>query len=411
MAVGLKRLYSPYMNFDEAIDRRGTRSLKWDNAKNRPGLRDIIPLWVADMDFAPPPAVLEAIRKRAEHPIFGYTSEGGDYTEAVAAWYGRRQGLDLGAGEIVMAQAVMPAIAAALHAFTCRGEGVMIMPPVYHPFFSAVEETDRVVVQAPLARGADGRWELDFAGMARAAEAAAKAGIRLRAILFSSPHNPVGRVWSKEELEALLAFARDRGLTLVCDEIHSDIILGDRPFLSLASVKGERARGLIVLSGPNKTFNIAGLHICQVIARGEAERAAMKRAISAGGFSQPNAFSLAAALAAYREGGPWLDELLAYLRGNRDLLAAFLAARLPLAGMSPLEGSYLAWLDFRSFLAERGLGDDEAAFARRIEDEGRVRLSPGSGFGAEGRGFIRLNFACPRATLEEALDRIGGLLG
>ena len=164
------------MNFDEAIDRRGTLSLKWDNPKNGRGLPDIIPLWVADMDFAPPPAVLEAIRRRAEHPIFGYTSPAGEYTEAVAAWYSRRQGLELAADEILMCQAVMPAIAAALHAFTRRGEGVMIMPPVYHPFFSAVEETDRVVVQAPLLRRGEGLWELDFAEMARAADKADKAG-------------------------------------------------------------------------------------------------------------------------------------------------------------------------------------------------------------------------------------------
>jgi cystathionine beta-lyase len=394
------------MDFDSVIDRHGTLSLKWDNPKDAAGLPDIIPLWVADMDFAPPPAVLEAIRRRAEHPVFGYTRAARGYNEAVAAWYKRRQGLELGPDELLMAPAVMPAIAAALQAFTEKGEGVMIMPPVYHPFFSAVEENDRVVVEAPLTRGRDGAWELDFDAMRLAAEKAAKDGIKLRAILFSSPHNPVGRVWTRPELERLLAFARERSLALLCDEIHSDLILGERLFLSLASVTGEEARGLVVFSGPNKTFNIAGLHLCQVVARDKATRSEMARAISAWGFGAPNVFSLTAAMAAYAEGGPWLDGLLEYLRANLRFLESFLASRLPSVGLSPVEGSYLAWLDCRVALRERGLGSDDEALARRLEEEGRVRLSPGSGYGKEGAGFLRLNFACPRSTLAEGLERL-----
>jgi cysteine-S-conjugate beta-lyase len=389
------------MDFDRVIDRSGSLSIKWDNPKNGPGLPDIIPLWVADMDFAPPPAVLEAIRKRTEHPIFGYTAAPREYNEAVAAWYGSRQGLAIGPDEILMGPAVMPSIVAAIQAFTERGEGLMIMPPVYRPFFGAVEENGRVPVEAPLARREDGSWEMDFERMASAAEAAALAGVRLRAVLFSSPHNPVGRVWSKEELMMLLEFAEKRALLILCDEIHSDIILGEAPFTSLASITGPRARGVVVFSGPNKTFNIAGLHICQAIARDASTRLSMSRAISAWGFSLPNAFSLAAALASYREGGPWLDELLAYLRGNYRFLAGFLAARLPSLGLAPMEGSYLAWLDCRQ---------DDAALARRLEEEGRVRLSPGSGFGKEGSGFLRLNFACPRSILEEGLERAARIL-
>ena len=389
------------MDFDRVIDRSGTLSLKWDNTNNSPELQGIIPLWVADMDFEPPAAVLDAIRKRTEHPIFGYTRQAPDYAATVSAWYAARQGVDIATDDILMAPAVMPAIGAALHAFTEKGEGVMIMPPVYHPFFSAVEENDRVVVQAPLTRQNDGVWEMDFIGMARVADEAARTGIKLKAILFSSPHNPVGRVWTKSELEGLLGFARDRGLALLCDEIHSDLILGDRSFLSLASFGGSDARGLVVFSGPNKTFNIAGLHICQAIAREEQTRLRMKRAISAWGFGLPNVFSLAAAMAAYREGGPWLDALLAYLRGNLRHLAGFLESELPGVGMSSVEGSYLAWLDFHT---------DDVALAKRLEESGRVRLSPGSGFGTEGAGFIRLNFACPRSILREGLTRMASIL-
>jgi cystathionine beta-lyase len=402
------------MDFNRVIDRRGTLSLKWENPKNEPGLPDIIPLWVADMDFAPPGAVTRAIRERAEHPIFGYTLPAREYAEAVAAWYRSRQGLELDPSAILMAPSVMPSLAAVLGAFTAKGEGAMIMPPVYHPFFSIVEENGRALVEAPLARSADGSWEMDFDRMESAADAAAASGVALKAIVVSSPHNPVGRVWTRPELERLLAFARRRGAAVICDEIHSDIILGDRAFLSMASFEGEDARGLVVLSGPNKTFNIAGLHISQIIARDEATRRAAAGAISAAGYGLPNAFSLAAALAAYREGSSWLDELVAYLRGNLGFLRDFLASRLPEVGLSRLEGSYLAWLDLRALLEGRGVAKeavDEAALAAALENEARVRLSPGGGYGKEGRGYARLNIATPRSILSEGLERIARYLG
>ena len=394
------------MNFDSVINRRGTLSLKWDNPKNESGKPDIIPLWVADMDFAPPDAVLEAIRARAEHPIFGYTNAGTEYFEAVASWYKARQGIALSLKDILLAPSVMPSLSIAVNAFTERGEGVMILTPVYHPFFSTVEENGRVVVPTPLVRSADGSWGMDFAGMEAAADKAERSETRLRAILVSSPHNPVGRVWSESELDALLDFASRRNLAIFCDEIHSDIILGKRPFHSMARIEGERAKGLIVLSGPNKTFNIAGLHISQVIARDKATRNTMQRALSAAGYSQPNVFSLVAATAAYREGGKWLDELLAYLQGNYRFLLDFLARELPEVGVSELEGSYLAWLDLHAVLLKRGESSDERPLAAMLEEKGRVKLSPGSGFGATGAGYLRLNLACPRSLLAEGLKRI-----
>jgi cystathionine beta-lyase len=274
-----------------------------------------------------------------------------------------------------------------------------------------VQENGRALVEAPLRRLGDGSWEMDFAGMAAAAELAAGSGLALKALLVSSPHNPVGRVWSEAELAELLAFARSRDLVLLCDEIHSDIILGERPFRSLAALSGPESRKLLVLSGPNKTFNLAGLHICQAIARDEPTRAAMRKAVSAWGFGSPNAFSLAAALAAYREGGAWLDELLAYLRGNHRLLLDFLGTRLPGIRAAPLEGSYLAWLDFRALPELRGQGGDEAGLALRLEEEGRVRLWPGSLFGKEGSGYLRLNLACARSLLAEALERVAATIG
>jgi Bifunctional PLP-dependent enzyme with beta-cystathionase and maltose regulon repressor activities len=396
------------MDFDTVIDRRGTGSLKWDNAKNAPGLPDIIPLWVADMDFAPPEAVLEAIRGRAGHPVFGYTNESSDYFEAVRTWYRERQGIELRSDELLLAPSVIPSLAVAVNVFAKPGEGVMIMPPVYHPFFSVVKENGRALVEAPLARNSSGEWHMDLAGMEAAASRAEKSGSKLRAIIISSPHNPVGRVWSSSELEQLLDFALERDLALLCDEIHSDIILGDRPFLSMASISGERARKLVVFSGPNKTFNIAGLHISQLIARESETRLAMKRGLSAAGFSEPNIFSQVAATAAYREGGPWLDSLIGYLKENYRFVVEYCSRELPDIEISKLEGSYLAWLDARRLLSKRAEGPDERVLAARLEEKGRVRLSPGSIFGAEGSGFFRLNFACPRSVLKEGLERMAG---
>lgn len=213
-------------------------------------------------------------------------------------------------------------------------------------------------------------------------------------------------MWSRDELEGLVDFAEAHSLAVLCDEIHSDIILGERPFVSLASLARARELDAVVFSGPNKTFNVAGLHICQAIARGAATRAAMRRAISAWGFGLPNAFSLVAAIAAYREGGPWLDELLAYLKGNHRFLLDFVGSRLAGIRAPAIEGSYLAWLDARELLAARGAGHSDATLARELEESGRVRFSPGSSFGIEGSGYLRLNFACPRSILSDALERV-----
>jgi len=389
------------MDFDRVVDRGGTLSVKWDNPGNAPGKPDIIPLWVADMDFPPPPAAVEAIARRAAHPIYGYTRTPADYLEAVARWYAERLGAKVEPGSILMAPSVMPAIGAAVRAFAAPDEAVIVMPPVYYPFFSIVRDNGRFLAEAPLARSPEGAWSLDERALDAAADAAQAQGHRPAALLVSSPHNPVGRVWSKADANAMLAFCERRGLTLLCDEIHADMILGDRPFRSLAAEDA----GVVAFGGPNKTFNIAGLHISHVVAPREAERRVMKAALAALGSDSPNAFSIVAARAAYLEGASWLDELLDYLRGNDRFLRAFMAERLPGASAPPLEGTYLAWLDLRPILDRLGLAD-ESAFARRLETEGRVKVSPGGIFGRGGEGHLRLNIACPRSTLAEGLERI-----
>jgi cystathionine beta-lyase len=398
------RRYHWSMDFDTVIDRRGTGSLKWDNRKNAPGLPDIIPLWVADMDFAAPPEVLAALRRRAEHPVVGYTNPPADYFPRLAAWYGSRYGMALEATDFVLGPAVMPMVAITLRAFTAPGDGVLIMPPVYYPFFEIVRDNDRTLVEVPLLNPGLGRWEMDFAGIEAAIGRQAAAGQPVRAFLLSSPHNPGGRVWTRAELERLDDIAARHGVLVLSDEIHSDIVFAPAAFTSLAD-HGFTNPDRIVLAGPNKTFNIAGLHICHAIVRDPARRQRLARAVAAAGFSQPNAFAVTAAHAAYGACGPWVDGLKDYLLGNFDRLEAFLAARLPGARSFRPEATYLAWVDCRELLARLGL-KSEVELVRVLEEEGRVKVSHGSVFGAAGTGFVRINVACPRTQLDEGLERI-----
>ncbi len=391
------------MNFDTPIDRRGTGALKWENVRNAAGKREVIPLWVADMDFAPPDAVLAAIRGRAEHPIFGYTNADPAYFEALRSWYRTRYGASVGREAFMIGPGLIPSLGIALRALTAAGEGVIVMPPVYHPFFQIVEDNDRVVVEAPLRRVHGRGYELDLEGARGAVAAAAGRGIRTTAMLFSSPHNPGGRVWSADELRSLLDFAAEAGISIVADEIHGDIIAGNRAFASLAAFPGAPER-TVVLSAPNKTFNLAGLHLSHFVAESEEIRSRLRRGISAAGYSQPNVLSQTAALAAYREGGPWLDDLIEYLRGNLGYAVEFLNTRIPGVSAAFPEGSYLIWTEVAELAARKGLQDDRD-LALRLEDEGRVKVTAGSVFGTGGRSFIRINVACPRAILAEGLAR------
>jgi cystathionine beta-lyase len=397
------------VNFDRKIDRRGTWSLKWDNPKNVPGTPDILPFWVADMDFPPPPEVRAAIRTRARHPIFGYTRAPARYFELLAAWYGRRHGIVVDTECFLPAQAVMQSIGAAIRAFSREGEGVLVMPPVYYPFFEIARSNRRVIVEAPLSRDEGGRWVMDAARMERAVDEASLAGTKTRMIMLSSPHNPVARAWTKGELDVLLDFAEHRGITIVSDEIHGDIVFPPCRFVSLAGVTGQGASRIVVLAGPNKTFNLAGLHLSHVVARDPEVRSAMKRSFEASGFVSPNVFSITAAMAAYGSGSAWLDGLLGYLDGNLSFLRQRLNRDIPLAAVSPLEGTYLAWVDCSRLIERLGLNDDKALVAR-LEEAGRVKFSAGSDFGAGGEGHLRVNIACPRALLAEGLDRAAAVV-
>ncbi len=384
-------------DFDARYDRRPHNSVKWSFlGECRPGGEDaILPLWVADMDFAVPPAVRAAVEARAAHPIYGYAGKPAGFYEAFESWMLARHGQRVERETVLFSPGIVPGLSFAVDALTEPGDGVVIQPPVYFPFRQVIERNGRRVVENPLACR-DGRWEIDFEDLERKAEGA-------KALILCSPHNPVGRVWTRGELERLVDIVRRRGLLLVSDEIHSDLVRPPRrhvPALAFAEALGGR---LVSFHAPSKTFNIAGLQTSYVVIPDPELRRRFDAEEDRFGLKSPNVFGAAAAEAAYREGGPWLDELLDYVAGNEAFLRAELAKRLPELAMAPMEGSFLAWIDFRKARFEGGLH----AF---LLEKAKLWLDEGSRFGTGGAGWVRLNLGCPRATLAEAIDRLEAAL-
>lgn len=375
-------------DFDCVIDRRGTASEKWERYAGR----DVIPMWVADMDFRSPQAVLEALRRRVEHGVFGYTAPPASLVEAVSAHLAATYAWEVSPEWIVW----LPGMGTGLNV-VCRAVGedhddVLTLVPIYPPFLSAPRFSRRGLVAVRLAE-AGGRWEIDFERLQAALTP------RSRLFLFCNPHNPVGRVYRQEELEAVADFCLRSGLTICSDEIHAGLVLEPglrhRP---LATLDPEIARQTITLLSPSKTFNLAGLGCGFAVIADEGLRRRFRRAM-AGIVPMINPFGYAAAEAAYREGEPWRRALVAYLRENRDLLARALAAMPGGLSAAPVEGTYLAWIDVRA----SGLKEPAAFF-----EKAGVGLQDGREFA--GPGFVRLNFGCPRSLLRAALERMGRAL-
>lgn len=384
------------MHFDTVIDRRGTGALKWK-------MPDVIPLWVADMDFAPPEAVAAALRKRIEHPIFGYTNADPSYFEALRAWYSARYGAALQPDSFLLGPGAVPSMGIAVRTFAAPGEGVLVMPPVYYPFMSSVRDNDRVVVEAPL-RAENGRFRFDPQAADRAVAEAASRGVKTRLLMFCSPHNPGGVVWTRDELSSVLDFARKHDLILFSDEIHGDLAMKPNSFVSMAGFPGAAER-TIAISASNKTFNLAGLHLSHFVVEDAALRAALKRGIAAAGYGEPNVLSLVAAQAAYENGAAWLDSLIDYLRANAEYAVDYIKRNVPGMRASMPEGTYLVWTDASGLVAAKGCADDRE-LVTRLEAEGRVKLTAGSIFGRGGEGYVRINVACPRSILAEGLNRM-----
>ena len=380
-------------DFDKIVDRTGTESLKWVYPRKVLKVEDAIPMWVADMDFEAPPAVVEAIRNRAAHGIYGYPLVPPSFWQAAIGWLGRRHGWEVRKDEMAMTPGIVPALNYAVRAFTKPGDGVIIQTPVYFPFYHAVENNGRRVVRNPL-RFDGRRYTMDLEDLERKLDEGG------RMLILCSPHNPVGRVWTREELEAIGRLAVERDLLVVSDEIHHDLIFkGSRhvPFASLSPALAERT---VTCIAPSKTFNIPGLSTAAIIASNPKLLEAFEDESERAGFELGQVFGIVGFEAAYGQGDDWLDELLSYLEANVDFMEKFLGEQIPGIRLVRPEGTYLALLDCR------GLGLEPAALNDFFLKKARVYFSDGAMFGKELEGFVRMNFACPRSVLAEALERI-----
>ncbi len=378
-------------DFDHEIDREGSNSVKYDGRQAMFGKSNVIPAWVADMDFAAPPAVTQALTERAAHPIYGYTVFPDSLYEALIDWMQRRHGWTLHRDWILMCPGVVPSLNAAVMAFTQPGESIIIQPPVYFPFFSAATQTGRKLIQNPL-HLENGRYTIDFDHLERCAQDA-------HLLLLCSPHNPVGRVWQPAELERLLEIAANHKLIIFSDEIHADLIYPGNRHQTLGAFT-EHTANIITAVAPSKTFNIPGLNLSALIVPDQSTRNTITRVFNTLHVSASNPFSIAAFEAAYREGEAWLEALLLYLRDTRDLVEAFLAEHLPEIKAIKAEGTYLLWLDCRA------MNMTDAQLKQFFIHQAGVGLNPGTQFGAEGSGFMRLNIGAPRRTVLQVLERI-----
>lgn len=382
-------------DFDSIIPRRGTGSIKWDLYPE-----DVLPLWVADADFRSPPAVLEALHRRVDHGIFGYQMDEPALREWLVRHLAERHHLTVEPGQIVFVPGLVAALSLITRIIGAPGDAVMFNSPVYPPFFSVSRANGRSIIDVPLAQSLrDGHlyYEIDFDALRAAVTP------QTRLFILCNPHNPVGRAFTRGELEALAEFVIEHDLTLCADEIHSDLILGDgAEHLSIAALGPEIAARTITLLAPSKTYNIPGLGLGFAVSTGSELIRSFQQAVEASGLHcGPLAFT--GALAAYTGGADWLRELLAYLRANRDYVADFMQQYLPQIPITLPEATYLSWFDLR------GLGLDEPP-AKWLLERARVGLNDGAFFGEAGRGFVRLNFACPCATLTAALERIRAAL-
>jgi len=379
-------------DFETLVRREGTASVKWDGRKGYFNSEDLLPMWVADMDFAVPEAVSRAVKERAGHPVFGYTLATDSVYESLVNWMRKRHGYEVQRDWVILSPGVVPSLHAAAIAFALPGEGVIVQPPVYFPFFSAVTETDRKLILNPL-RLEDGRYRIDFDHL----EECAGQGARL--LILCTPHNPVGRVWSEDELRTVLDIARRHDLVILSDEIHHDLIFPGSSHIPLHLLAGEGAN-IVTAVAPSKTFNIPGLGLSALIVPNPRHRVALRKAFELLHLGASNPFSLVAFEAAYREGEEWLEALLIYLTETRDFVSQYLAEHIPKIKVIQPEGTYLLWLDCR----ELGMSDSE--LKQFFIHKAKVGMNPGTVFGEGGSGFMRMNIGTSKLIVAEALERI-----
>lgn len=382
-------------DFDKITDRKNTFAIKLDLAAARNKPLDAIPLWVADMDFPTAPCVQSALKKAAEHGIFGYSRPDDRYYDALKNWFRIRHNFDFENEDVVNTPGVVFAIAAAIRAFTNKGDSVLIQKPVYYPFENAIKKNERRVVNNPLVYK-NGHYEIDFEDFEKKI-----VDEKVKLFIFCSPHNPGGRVWKKDELLKISQICLAHNVLVVADEIHSDIVFTGNQHTVYANLSEEAAQNSIICTSPSKTFNLAGLQFSNIIVKNKKLRLALKNEIDKSGYDEPNLMGIVAATAAYSDGAEWFDAAKEYIWQNVLFIEKYFAENCPKIKVVKPEGSYLVWLDFSAFteLSSQEISD-------RILNKAKVWLDDGTMFGSEGEKFERINAASPRCVLQKAVEQI-----
>ncbi len=385
---------SNVFDFDQSITRRGTGSRKWDDVGSVFGSQEVLPLWIADMDFAVPPAVAAKVTERAQHSIYAYNAREDNFTQAIVEWVKRRHNWDLEQEWIIQAPGVVSAIILSILALSKPGDGIIIQPPVYPPFFASIKDNNRVIVENPLIAD-NGHYEIDFTDLEQKL-----ANKNNKLLLMCNPHNPVGRVWRRDELTKVYELCQKYGVDVLSDEIHSDLVYSGHKHTVFASLGTPVCKQSITFMAASKTFNIAGLNTSYIIVPCKRRRGLIEAEVNRLHLRRNNLFGVLATIAAYQAGEAWLDALLVYLERNADVLVQFIETKLPEVEVVKPEGTFLAWLDFRSYFKEGH------ALEKFLVEEAKVGLNPGKSFGSQGEGFARINFATQQSVLLEALARI-----
>lgn len=379
-------------DFDELLERRGTDSVKWDGVRDVWGRDDLLPLWVADMDFRTPPFVMDALQRQLSGGVLGYTRPCADWAPAICDWLLRRHGWQVETGWISFVPGIVRAQALALLCFTHPGDRVAVMNPVYHPFFLVTQRLEREVVFSPLVLR-DGHYHIDYARLEQDLDGC-------RVLILCNPHNPGGRVWTEDELRRVADICHRRGVMVLSDEIHADLTLPGYRHHPFATVSPQAAAISLTFMAPSKAFNMPGLASSYAIAVDPGIRRRFQTFLEAGEFGEGHMLAYVGCAAAYREGEEWLGQLLAYLQGNIDLTEQFLKERIPTIGMIRPQASYLIFLDCRR------LGLSQPELVNLFVDKARLALNDGTMFGRGGEGFMRLNVGCPRSVLRRALEQL-----
>ncbi|MCF8226152.1 MAG: PatB family C-S lyase [Bacteroidales bacterium] len=385
-------------DFDKVIDRAGTGAIKYDMVEMLFGQEDVLPMWVADMDFEVPDFIVDAIKERAGHPVYGYTRRTESFFEAVSGWMKKRHSWNVSPGDVDFSPGIVPALVLSVLAYTNPGDRILVQSPVYFPFFSSIENHGRALVNNQLSDD-HGNYTMDFDDL----ESKFRDGVKM--MMFCHPHNPVGRAWSGEELEKLAELAVKYDVLVVSDEIHSDLLLFGNKHIPLATLDRKIARRTITCVAPSKTFNLAGLHTSALVIEDKQLMKRYKKVLGDTHIGGGNLFGFTALEVAYQSGEEWLTQLLNYLEQNFLLLRQRVNEAFPQVRISPLEATYLVWLNFEF------LGLDDKELFRFMTEKARLGFVDGPRFGSGGEGYMRMNIAAPRSVINEALDRLLHALG